>query len=633
MTARPFPSGAAAQISMELGAWFLLPVMFLYFYVNHGLAPASSIAPHLLIVALAVAMFFVIRVALACIAPARHWVDRGFATVVYAVVLLLELLYYPLVIAGLKSWGQVISWDLIKSYAPQLPSLALALDVPFWETLMGLGSLMAVIVWCIWRLCGRFDWPQRIAECILSPPMRGRGGLLLCGGFCLCAVKMSLIFYFADTRTGEPIVKTLFPSRESSWFHGFQTGKSAHHEFDGEHDAARASYQPGKLSTPKNLVLIVVDALRPDHLSFYGYGRRTTPHLDLLAVSPRVHARRVDNMRAICSLSICGLFGIASSRYVHQASSRPFTLQQVLRLHGYQVRMILGGDHTNFYGLRSLYGEIDSYIDGSDPSAKYMNSDEWVIEKTAELPSWNGRPVMLQFHLMSAHPLSARPVEFARFKPATSYGVQQFGKTPEIRNVVNFYDNGVLQADYRIHQLVKLLRDKKYLDNALVVITADHGDALGEHGQFSHGRGVREAGIRIPFILLSFGYTPPALSATHPVTSQVDIGPTLLTELGMPIPPVWHGKALQFDQPRDFIFVQQGDESGLFDLRHPPSVWKYWLKTSTWQEFAFNLKTDPGEYKEALNSTRGIAHNLRAEWRGLARKVLNGKDAQQDARQ
>ena len=83
--------------------------------------------------------------------------------------------------------------------------------------------------------------------------------------------------------------------------------------------------------------------------------------------------------------------------------------------------MILGGDHTNFYGLRDLYGDVDSYIDGSDPSAKYSNSDRWVLAKSAELPERSGKPTMIQFHLMSVHPLAQREPEFTKFLSATSY--------------------------------------------------------------------------------------------------------------------------------------------------------------------------------------------------------------------
>ncbi len=56
---------------------------------------------------------------------------------------------------------------------------------------------------------------------------------------------------------------------------------------------------------------------------------------------------------------------IARSKYVYQLSKDSYSLTELLKQYGYRVDMILGGDHTNFYGLRELYGAFDDYFDGS----------------------------------------------------------------------------------------------------------------------------------------------------------------------------------------------------------------------------------------------------------------------------
>ena len=63
----------------------------------------------------------------------------------------------------------------------------------------------------------------------------------------------------------------------------------------------------------------------------------------------------------------------------------------------------------------------------------------------------------------------------------------------------------------------------------------------------------------------------------------------------MPRPVVWQGTPLQAARTTDITYVQEGDESGLIDLRYPPAIWKYWVKSGTWQEFAFNLSIDPAK--------------------------------------
>ncbi len=610
----------AKEIGVDACIWFTMPLIFLCFYVRFPVTSAAAILPHLLILFLVFLSLSAIRILLALLLNG-HWLSRGIATPFYAFVLTLELLYYPLVIAGLNAWGQVITWELFLSYARQAGELADALNVSLPFTVAVLCGCACFIFGTVWWHFGKMNWPKTITTSVRK---RGKTRILtltLLGAVSASVSMLALTFYFPKPDTSEPIVTTFSRRNGVNTFRGFTVDAKADEKLDRENDIARANYRPNLLANKKNLILIVVDALRPDHLGLYGYARDTTPHLSKLALSPEVSVRIVRSMRAICSLSACGLFGIASSRYFHEISARPFTIQQAMRAHGYEVRMILSGDHTNFYGLRDLYGDVDSYVDGSDPSAKYANSDRWVISKAMELPNFAGKPIMLQFHLMSAHPLSQREPAFTKFLPAKSYGVQYPGWSVNSELAINFYDNGVLQGDDVIHQLLQLLRKKRYLEDTLVVITADHGDALGEHGQFSHGRGVREAGILIPMVMLSFGYAPPPLSNTHIAPSQVDIAPTILSEFGMPRPVVWQGTPLQAARTTDITYVQEGDESGLIDLRYPPAIWKYWVKSGTWQEFAFNLSIDPGEHNNVLMQKHGMPSELHHDWRERIRQL------------
>jgi hypothetical protein len=287
----------------------------------------------------------------------------------------------------------------------------------------------------------------------------------------------------------------------------------------------------------------------------------------------------------------------------------------VLQAHGYKVHLILGGDHTNFYGLRNIYGNVDSYIDGLDPSASYMNSDRWVIAKAAELPPWNGRPVMLQFHLMSAHPLGARESAFMKFLPVTNYSLTINRPTLKRENAINYYDNGVLQMDDVIDKLLGTLRARKYLDNTLVIITGDHGEGLGEHGEYSHAKGVREAMIRIPIIALSFGTERSRPLPPNKNPAQIDIAPTILTELNIPSPPSWRGRPLQNGQHHEISYFQQGDQIGLIDARAPKKVWKYWSTKRSAEEFAYDISSDAGEERNVISALSESDQRLVQEWR------------------
>src|SRR5581483_8825839 len=114
----------------------------------------------------------------------------------------------------------------------------------------------------------------------------------------------------------------------------------------------------------------------------------------------------------------------------------------------------------------------------------------------------------------------------------------------------NHYHNGVLQADAVIEQIFALLRRKGLLDDAIVVISADHGELLGEQGRLGHARFPPiGALVGIPLLIYdSDGHRYPA----RPVASQVDIAPTLLHRIGAPIPATWGGEPLDLPPQREF---------------------------------------------------------------------------------
>ena len=112
---------------------------------------------------------------------------------------------------------------------------------------------------------------------------------------------------------------------------------------------------------------------------------------------------------------------------------------------------------------------------------------------------------MLQFHLMSAHILGKRHARWTRYEPSSNYVLPKQREDRKPERIRNFYDNGVTQADAMIHQLFQILGEKKYLDNSLVVITSDHGEALGEHGHDAHVNSVYQQVLRIPLIVISPG--------------------------------------------------------------------------------------------------------------------------------
>jgi glucan phosphoethanolaminetransferase (alkaline phosphatase superfamily) len=437
--------------------------------------------------------------------------------------------------------------------------------------------------------------------------------VVLVSGSAFCAIELYRFTTEPPTEQAEPVSMTFYPLEAARNLQGHAVDRLSAARLDAEADAARTAYRPNPSAQRLNLVLIVVDALRADHLGVYGYPRDTTPNLSQLERAGKL--RKVGSMRAACSSSVCGLLSIMSSKFVHQLSYGPMTLQEALRRHGYRIHLVLSGDHTNFYGLKAAYGPVDSYVDGdSSHGRQYVNDDQLVLDHLEQFPDWDGNPVFIQFHLMSVHILGRRDGAAAKYRPAENYARLPLRALANARSErgVNYYDNGVLQTDAMIARLLFALERKGYLKQAVVAITADHGESLGEHGYYQHGNSVREEVLRVPFLLLSFGHQPARPLAQRALASQVDIAPTLLEELDMPRPQTWSGTPLQESGSADFAHFQELGEVGLYDHRDPRHLWKYWVDSQSGQEYAYNLSLDPKELRNAIGEA---TEQQKREWR------------------
>ena len=599
------PRGWWLRLLVETMLWLGLAMSFLTFYVGHFGAPSTAIKPHLGLLATLWAGLVCLRLA------AWRWIpdQRGPRWIVagcIASLLTLLALYYGLVLVGLSSWGRVISWLLIESYALQAFDLARALGYhPALMVVVPTGTVL-LLTWVIGRWLSPRDWVRDIAS-HLSLPALAMCLVLGCGIFIL---RIAVFLDSPPAWQGEPVSLTLFPGRGAHAMQSHAVGGTR--KLDEAETAARTAYIPNPAARHRNVILIVGDALRADHMSLYGYARPTTPYLEVLARSKTI--QKVEHTTSVCAESACGLMALAVSRYVHELPNRAISMQEVLRLHQYKVHMILGGDHTNFYGLREAYGQVDSYFDASLQHTRYVNDDQLVLDRIATLPSNDPlQPAMLQFHLMSTHALGKRQESSLQFQPAANYSAwAAFGKdyppqSPEALKAMNYYDNGMTQFDRMVQQILGQLQRKGYLENSVVVITGDHGEMLGEHGRFGHSGQIYDPGLDIPFLLIRFGYNGVPLAISRPA-SQVDVAPTILAELDIPRPSTWLGVPLQLPSDREVIHFQQASQTGVYDVRQPGRIFKYWKDFDTGREYAFDVTADPNERDNLIE--RANAKNL-----------------------
>lgn len=609
---------------------FLLPsVVFSVVYLRVFGAPSSVLLPHLSIVASAWAALAGLRLGVHAFS-ARSRRHRLISAVLVAVTAIAMLVFYGLVLLGLRSWGRIPSTKLIGAYLPQAAELLRALG--YSPGMIGVLAivLMGLVCFASYRFLSRFDWLTPVSKQI--PPLVAASLALL---LLACALASVAELPFRDWgKQGEPLSLTLFPERGETAMQGHAIGKLRASHLDVAEDAVRAAYAPSATARRSNVVIIVVDALRADHLSLLGYSRRTSPNLDAMAAAGSV--RLQTTAVSVCNESSCGLRALASSRYVDGQATRPITLQEILRLHGYGVYMVLSGDHTSFYGLREAYGRVDGYLDGASQKTRYMNDDRLVLDHLSTLGPWNGQPAMFQFHLMSAHALGKRWDDTPEFGPAENYDRLGWrGDTPEKRQrAINFYDRGVLQVDRVVHDILDLLEARGYLHDALVIVTGDHGESLGERGRYGHAHSVWEESLRVPLLMLAFGAADTGKLEPGPVTSQVDIAPTLLRSLGMPIPATWEGQSLQTARNSRVVYFQQQEYIGLVDARDDGGLYKHWSDARSGNQLSFDLRQDPGEQRDI---TASVPLTLRQEWQRTllersAAIVPDGQERREQAR-
>jgi arylsulfatase A-like enzyme len=225
-----------------------------------------------------------------------------------------------------------------------------------------------------------------------------------------------------------------------------------------------------------------------------------------------------------------------------------------LRDQGYQTWFLLSGNHRAWNGLPQFYrSSEETFFDGSMTERYTMDDDRLVLEGLERVaPASPERPTFFYIHLMSPHYLGVQFPESHVFNSQqVSPGLEPY-KILEKLNNPDRYDDKVRQVDNVIRQLFDALGAKRYLDDAIVVVTGDHGEGLGER-HWAHGWHLYNEDIRIPLLL--YDTSSPTYSDLS-FGTQLDIAPTIVDRLGLPIPSSWQGRSLAAVPSQRFTYHQ-----------------------------------------------------------------------------
>jgi choline-sulfatase len=282
---------------------------------------------------------------------------------------------------------------------------------------------------------------------------------------------------------------------------------------------------------PRNLLLVSLDTVRADRLGCYQHAAAQTPAIDALAASGLrfEHASTVAPLTLPAHASLMtgtfpGWHGVRDNGGFYLDDDQ-LTLAEILREKGFRT-----GGFVGAFVLDRRWGiaqGFDRYVDDFDldafPSAAGMDMIQRpgseVVDRALEwLQADPNRPFFAWVHLYDAHTPYEAPEPFQPRFPRTRDGA---------------YDAEIASADAQIGRLVSALRAAGRFDDTLVIVVADHGEMLGEHGELTHGFFIYEAATHIPLIIS--GPRIPARVVSDQVRI-VDVVPTALSLLGIAIP-------------------------------------------------------------------------------------------------
>ena len=388
-------------------------------------------------------------------------------------------------------------------------------------------------------------------------------------------------------------------------------------------DRVEPDAKPQSIGVRPDIVLITLDAARPDHFSCYGYDRPTTPNIDRLAKDSLVFTNvfaLVPNTRRSVPTMITGL-----SFLDHQVaggdsalSGEAITLAEYLREAGYKTACFTAspnnsraiGDDQGYDEFFELWTEVPEER-SIDPHYLSSRVREWLAAND------DPRPLHLQLHFVPPHaPYDPAP-EFNLFTdPAYEGPVDGWPKTilridkgirsvaeADLAQMIALYDGNLRAADDAVAEVLEALQTRGRWDNTVVLVTADHGEAFLEHRRMGHNSTVYDEMLRVPFILRVPGGPQDEGLDLDRLLTLADIVPTLLATASVPPSTVLDGVNVVEDarcgrRPCDRSFVgQTAHRTPTRCLRTPR--FKVILANSGQGEL-YDLENDPGE-----------SHNLR----------------------
>jgi choline-sulfatase len=399
------------------------------------------------------------------------------------------------------------------------------------------------------------------------------------------------------------------------------------------------------------VVILTVDTLRADHLSSYGYRRPTTPNIDRLLAS----GVRFTEARTVEPLTNPALASMFTSLYPHEHGAtrnglrmRPGlpSVARTLERRGYESAAFVSNWplKDRISGLGEHFGRYEEvftrkrwlglFKDEANAGDLTDAALAWLGETRQMSSGKTGRPFLLWVHYVEPHAPYRLREEFVQ-----SLGIPQHGDVSRLDR----YDTEIAFADQQIGRLLAAFdRNPELKASTLFVFAADHGESLGEHGYWGHGRNLYEPTLRIPLGLAWTGKIRPGTTIDAPALN-LDVAPTILGLAGLPAPagfrgfdwtPVLQGapaprdRVLWFEAHKGAVLSSQeaanARRKGLLEVGVMVDGRKQILQLAEGALSLFDLARDPRETRALAGDPR-LAQRVH-DWMETVQKGLAASD-------
>jgi arylsulfatase A-like enzyme/Flp pilus assembly protein TadD len=373
----------------------------------------------------------------------------------------------------------------------------------------------------------------------------------------------------------------------------------------------------------RHVVLISIDTCRADYLSCYGYARPTTPNIDALAQKGYLFSNTITPIPLTLPAHTSMLTGTIPPHHGKHENKDPYfdpshvTLAGLLKAKGYSTGAFVGSQILNgSFGLDrgfDIYGDRFEQADDSERRAEEVNRAAF-----AWLEEQKDKPVFLFLHYYDPHDDYEPPEPFAA----------EFKESP--------YAGEIAYTDHCIGEVFAKLKSLGMYESSLIIVTGDHGEMLGEHGETTHMYFIYQSAVKVPLI-----YKLPGSNAGEridDIAGIVDIVPTVCDLLGIEPPAGIQGENLggYFSNERP-----ESEERHLFCESLYPTKYEgntllcvtseRWKYIQTTRPELYDLQNDPGEQTNLADAEPQRVRILKDRLAQVLEESVRQEKGQEDA--